>query len=85
MVKKVNAVTTKLALGDVDSKAVFLKSLEQQVKMLLVHYHVLASHQGIIIVNKGKIQTLTDNAHQVLDGLDSISLGQMAFSEICKA
>ena len=71
--KEVNPDTTKLALGAVDNQVVFLKSLEQQVKMLLVYCCVLASHQGIIDVNKGKIQALTGNAHQALETLGSIS------------
>ena len=53
--KELDAVTTELALGDIDDQAVLPKSLEQQVKMFLVRRSILASHQNVINVNESKI------------------------------
>ena len=72
MAEEVNGVATKLALGDVDDQSVLLESLEQQAKVFFVCLNILASHQAVVNVDEGEIQTITDNFHQALESLGSI-------------
>ena len=55
MTKEVNGVPTKLALGNVYDQAALLKSLEQQAKMFFACLIILAGHQDVIDVDKGKV------------------------------
>ena len=59
MAEEVNGVATKQAFGDVDDQAVLLESLEQQVKVFFVCLNILASHQDVINLDEGEIQTVT--------------------------
>ena len=72
MAEEVNGVATKLALGDVDDQAVLLESLEQQAEVFFVCLNILASHQDVINIDEGEIQTVTGNVHQALESLGSI-------------
>ena len=40
--------------------------------MFFVCLNILASHQDVVNVDEGEIQTVTDSVHQVLESLDSI-------------
>ena len=72
MAEDVNGVATKLALGDIDDQSVHLELLEQQAKVFFVCLKILASHQDVVKVDEGEIQTMTDNVHQALESLGSI-------------